>query len=269
MRSFLISRSALTEPNLKYNAIVLVKQNEYLGGIFMAKEVSKVIPIAERIIEFGTDDFRKNASSTHLSKELISDEELGKFAENALVIMDGWNVVQYAEEYPIVHYQCNENACIYLEGGARLNSFIESITVSAALYGKRAGFGSGKLSCENTDYDVVVYYTDHAGINHAIIQHDICWFLLQKPKLVVSPEGVLVFFTDKEIIATLACNNSYYWINGHLIDVEGQTIKNIEVCEDYCKVILLDDSEVEHSFSLKFDFDGTSYQILNPKASEL
>lgn len=266
MRSFLISRSALTEPDCKYNAIVLVKQNEYLGGIFMAKEVSKVIPIAERIIEFGTDDFRKNALVTLLSKELISDEEWSKFAGNALVIMDGWNVVQYAEEYPIVRYQCDKNVCIYLDGEARLNSFVESITVSAALYGKRAGFGSGKLNCENTDYDVVVYYTDHAGINHAIIQHDICWFLLQKPKLVVSPEGVLVFFTDKEIIATLGCNNSYHWISENVINVEGRTIKNIEVCEDYCKVILLDDNKVEHSFSLKFDFDGTSYQILNPKA---
>jgi len=108
---------------------------------------------------------------------------------------------------------------------------------------KKAWFGSGKLDCENTDYDTVVYYTDHAGINHAIIQHDICWFLLQKPNLVVSPEGVLVFFTDKKIIATVGCNNGYHWIDGHVIDVEGKSIKNIEVYDDYCKVILLDDKK--------------------------
>lgn len=230
----------------------------------MAKEVSKVIPVAERIIEFGTDDFRKNPKVTMLSEKLLSENDLREFSENALIIVDGWDIVQYAEEYPIVRYQCDE-----VEGGARLNSFVESITVSAALYGKRASFGCGKLSCENTDSDVVVYFTDHAGINHAIIQHDIFWFLLQKPKLVVSPEGVLVFFTDKEIIATLGCNNGYHWLNGHIIDVEGQIIKNIEVCEDYCKVTLLDDKEVEHSFSLQFDFDGTSHQILNPKVLEL
>lgn len=212
----------------------------------MSKEVTKVVPVAERIIEFGTEDVK-----------------------NGLVIVDGWNIVKYSEEYPIVHYKCDEVACVYLEGGFRLNSFIENITVSTALCGEKACFGSGKLSCENTDYDTVVYYTDHVGINHAIIQHDICWFLLQKPKLVVSPEGVLVFFTDKEIIATVGCNNSYHWINGHVIDVEGKTIKNIEVCDDYCKVILLDDKKVEHNISLKFDFDVTSYQILNPKISEL
>lgn len=235
----------------------------------MAKEVSKVIPVAERIIEFGTKDIRKNDSIIHLSDELISEKDWNEFARNALVIVDGWHIVQYAEEYPIVHYKCDESASCYLGPDFRLNSFIESITVSTACYGKKAWFGSGKLSCETTDYDTVVYYTDHAGINHAIIQHDICWFLLQKPNLVVSPEGVLVFFTDKQIIATVGCNNSYHWIDGHVIDVEGKTIKDIEVCDDYCKVILLDDNKAEHCFSLKFDLDATSYQILNPKASEM
>lgn len=235
----------------------------------MAKEeVSKVIPVAERIIEFGTKDIRRNSLITHLSEVLISEKDWAEFAENALVIVDGWHIVQYAEEYPIVRYKCDEIASVYLEGGFRLNSFIDSITVSTALYGKKAWFGPGKLDSENTDYDTVVYYTDHSGINHAIIQHDICWFLLQKPNLVVSPEGVLVFFTDKQIIATVGCNNGYHWIDGHVIDVEGKTIKNIEVCDDYCKVILLDENKAEHCFSLKFDFDVTSYQLLNPKASE-
>lgn len=235
----------------------------------MAKEVSKVIPVAERIIEFKSEDFRKNSSITHFSEDLISEKDWREFAENALVIMDGWHILQYAEEYPIVHYRCDEVASVYLEGGFRLNSFIESITVSTALYGKKAWLGSGKLDCENTDYDTVVYYTDHAGINHAIIQHDICWFLLQKPNLVVSPEGVLVFFTDKQIIATVGCNNGYHWIDGYVIDVEGKTIKNIEVYDDYCKVILLDDKKAEHCFSLKFDFDVAGHQMLCPKATKL
>ena len=196
---------------------------------------------------------------------------MDEFAENALVIMDGWEmeIWQYAEEYPIVKYRCNEDSIAYLDGYSWLNSFVESITVSTALYGKKAGFGSGKLDCENTDYDTVVYYTDHAGINHAIIQHDLCWFLLQKPNLVVSPEGVLVFFTDKEIIATVGCNNGYYWISGNVIDIKDKTIENIEVCDDYCKVILLDDNESEVCFSLKFDFDVTTHQMLCPKAKKL
>ena len=235
----------------------------------MAEQVSKIIPVAERIIEFETEDFRKNPSITHFSEDMISEKDWEEFSQNALVIVNGWHIEQYAEEYPIVKYKCDESASCYLGPDFRLNAFIESITVSTALNGKKAWFGTGKLTCENTDYATVVYYTDHAGINHAIIQNDICWFLLQKPNLVVSPEGVLVFFTNKQIIATVACNNSYHWIDGHVIDVNSKTIKDIEVCDGYCKVILLDDEEVEHFFSLKFDFDVTSYQILNPKASKL
>lgn len=235
----------------------------------MAKEVSKNIPVAERIIEFSKKDFIKNPKITSFSEDLISEEEWSEFAENALVIMDGWHVSQYAEEYPIVHYRCDELSSIYLEGEPRLNYFIESITVSTALYGKKAWYGTGKLTCENADYNTVVYYTDHAGINHEIIQEDIRCLLLQKPNLVVSPEGVLVFFTDEQIIATVGCNDGYHWIDGHVIDVEGKTIKDIEVCEDYCKVILIDDEEVEHCFSLKFDFDISAHQLLKPKVIEL
>ena len=234
----------------------------------MKKVSSKVIPVAERIIEFDSEDIRQNPSITAFSENLISEEDWNEFAKNALVIMDGWQIAQYAEEYPIVHYQCDEISSIYLEGGPRLNSFIESITVSTALEGKKAWFGSGKLTSEVVGCDTVVYYKDHAGINHAIIKHDIYCFLLQKPKLVVSPEGVLLFFTDKQIIATVDCNH-YHWIDGHIIDVEEETIKDIEVCEDYCKVILIDDEKVEHCFSLKFDFDISAHQMIYPKAIEL
>lgn len=79
----------------------------------------------------------------------------------------------------------------------------------------------------------------------------------------------MVFFTSEEIIATVDCNNGYYWIDGNFSDVEGKTIKNIEVCDDYCKVILLDDEKTEHCFSLKFEFDITRHQIFYPKVTKL
>ena len=232
------------------------------------KKAPKVIPVAERIIEFGTKDIRKNDTIIHCSDELISEKEWDEFAGNALVIVDGWEVVQYAEEYPIVHYQSDGNSSFYLEGGHRLNTFIESISVSTAMHGKKASFGSGKLKCESVNCDTVVYYTDNVGINHAIIQDDIYSFLLHKPNLVVSPEGVLVFFTEDQIIAVVDCN-LYHWIDGHVIDVEGKTIKDIEVWDDYCKVILIDDKKAEHCFKLKFDFDISARQMLLPKASKL
>lgn len=235
----------------------------------MAKEVSKAIPVAERIIEFDSEDIRKNPQITDFSEELISEKEWEEFAKNALVIMDGWHIAQYAEEYPIVHYRCNELSSMYLVGEPRLNSFIESITVSTARYGKKVGVGSGKITSERADYETVVYYTDHEGINHSVIMNDLCWFLLQKPNLVVSPEGVLIFFTDTQIIATVDMKQ-YCWIDGHSIDVENKTIKNIEVFEDYCKVSLntvIPDYIQE--YSLKFDFDISAHHMIYPKATEL
>lgn len=234
----------------------------------MAKKVSKEISVAKRILKFKTTDFRKNPLITNCYEKLISDKDWEGFAGNALLIMDGWYVLQYAEEYPIVHYRCDEASRGYLEGEPRLNSFIESITVSTALYGKKAWFGTGKLSCKNTDYDTVCYYTDNEGINRAIIQHEICCFLLEKPNIILSPEGVIVFFTEKQILATVDCNH-YQWIDGYEINLEGRRIKDIEVCKDFCKVILIDDQKVEHNFSLKFNFDFVSHQLICAKASEL
>lgn len=215
----------------------------------MKKETSKVIPVAERIIEFDA-------------------KALNQFEENPLVIVDGWHILRYAEEYPIVRYQCDHLSNVYLEGGPRLNSFIEKITVSTALNGKNAWFGPVELTWKDTDCDTVVYYTDHVGINHTVMQYDIYCFLLKRPKLVVSPEGVLLFFTGKQIIATVDCNQ-YHWIDWHVIDVKEKTIKDIEVWDDYCKVILIDDKEVEQCFSLKFDFDISAHHMIQPKATEL
>ena len=236
----------------------------------MANEkVSKAIPVAKRIIEFKSEYVRENFEIMHSSEDSISEEVWKEFARNALVIMDGWHIKQYAAEYPIVRYQCEELAALYLTGGPRLNAFVEQITVSTASYGKSAWFGSGKLDCENTGCDTVVYYTDDTGINHAIIQSDLYTILLKKPKLVVSPEGVLVFYTDEDIIATVDCNSAYHWINGHVINVEGKKIKDIEVCDDFCKVVLIDEEDIEHNYSLKFEFKITEHQMLCPKASEL
>ena len=160
----------------------------------MTEKVKKEIPVAKRVIEFGCDDIRQNSDVIDLlSEDFLSERDWQIFAENALVIMDGWNILQYSDEYPIVHYCCDEVKSCCLEGGFRLNAFVESITVSTALVGKKFSVGTGRMKEEITDSDTVVYYVDHNGIRHAVIQYDIYEFLLQKPKFVVSPEGMLVF----------------------------------------------------------------------------
>lgn len=237
----------------------------------MAKEVSKqeekIIPKAVRIVDFTKEDRRENTTVVHLSESLITPEMWQKFAEEALVFIDGWNILQYAEEIPIVMYQCDELACYLMQPDYRLNSFIKSITVSTALQGKRFSVGSGKMEGKITDCDTVVYYEDNFGILHGVIQHDIYRILIKKPELVVSPEGVLIFYTDNEILATVDCQH-YYWINGHVIDVDDKKIVDIEVCEDCCKVILAKDG-VNQEFKLKFSFDMTAHIMIQPEVSEM
>ena len=64
----------------------------------MAKKVSKEVPIAERIIEFDKDDFCENFSPSGVSESMVTKEMLEEFAEKALVLVDGTDILQYANE---------------------------------------------------------------------------------------------------------------------------------------------------------------------------
>lgn len=96
------------------------------------------------------------------------------------------------------------------------------------MHGKRISLNSGKMESEITDCDTVAYYEDNIGNCRAIDQYDIFRLLFKKPHLVVSPEGVLIFYTDNKILATIDCQH-YYWIDGHAIDVDGKSVVDIEV----------------------------------------
>lgn len=62
----------------------------------MAERVSKEVPIAERLVEFGKDDFNENFSLSEISESLITQKILEEFAKNALVLIDGTDILQYA-----------------------------------------------------------------------------------------------------------------------------------------------------------------------------
>lgn len=109
----------------------------------MAKRVSKEVPIAERIIEFGKDDFCENMSPFDFPESVVTEKMLEEFAEKALVLVDGTDILQYPNEYPIVVYQGKESPYIMPE--PRLNSFVLNIVVSTGVDGKRYSIGSGKM----------------------------------------------------------------------------------------------------------------------------
>lgn len=231
----------------------------------MAKNISRAIPVVERTIEFIDVDLTNKVSVTYCAEQFMYSKAWRKIDRHCpLNLIHGCYMEQYEQEYPIVRYKCNEKSTFSLDGKPRLNSFIESITVSVVGIGRRSLFN--KFDVESfVEPSVVAYYTDYFGVNHVINHDGLYRLLLQKPKLVVSPEGVLIFFTDKEIIATLNCNDCIYYISGYLIDLKNKTVNDIVVCKNYCKVVVLSKSGKKIYFRLNFDFDFTSYQMLVPK----
>ncbi len=246
----------------------------------MAERVSEEVPIAERIVEFGEDDFNEKFSLFEFSESLITEEMLEEFAKNALVIVDGKDILQYENEYPIVVYQCNENVCYAdIVPEPRLNSFVLNIVVSTGVGGKRFSVGSGKMKEEITDFDTIAYYEDPVGIKHMILQYDICRFLLKKPKLVVSEEGVLVFYTENEILATVDCQQ-YAWVRWNDIIENCTKIENITAYHEYCEVTLIEGEDVydvlgkiskkapRHVLNLNFNLKVADHNMINPKITK-
>lgn len=229
----------------------------------MAKRVSKEVPIAERIIEFGKDDF------------------LEKFANKALVLVAGTHILQYANEYHIVVYQCNESICYAdIMPEPRLNSFVLNIAVSIGVDGKRFSVGSGKIEEELIGIDIIAYYEDPNGIKHEITQYSICRFLLKRPKLVVSEEGVLVFYTEDEILATTDCQQ-YVWVHWDDTIENCTSIENIIAYKEYCEVTLIEGKDVyddlgniseeapRHAFALNFNLNVADHNMINPKITKM
>lgn len=234
-------------------------------------------PIAERVVEFCRDNFNETFSLSEFFESSIIKEIWEKFADDTLIIVDGKSILQYVGEYPIVVYQCNESICYAdILPEPRLNSFVLNITVSTGIIGKKFSVSSGKMKEEIINFDTIVYYEDPVGIKHEIIQYDICKFLLKKPKLVVSEEGVLVFFTEDEILATTDCQQ-YAWVRWDDIIENCTTIENIIAYQEYCEVTLIEGEDVydefgelskkapKHTLALNFNLKRSDHNMIYPK----
>ena len=224
--------------------------------------MSEILNIAKRIIEFEEDDFITNPQITESSESLITDEDWQKFSHDALTFTDGNDIYQFAEEYPIVRYECNVDRM----PDKRLNTFVKSITVSSVMHGKKFSVSTGRITEEKKDLKTVVYYEDNIGRRYAVPQYDIIKFLLKKPYLVVSSEGILIFFTKSDIIATIDCEH-YAWIKGMSEIYDMHDIDFVEVHKDYCLICLAKGEDV-HFYKLSFDIDMTDSGMIHPKVED-
>lgn len=134
------------------------------------------LPKVNRDMEFSDNDFWEEANSDSVNYQT---KRLAESLPDGLMFL-----------YPIVWY--SPNNMIFF------NRFIENVVV--ALVGRRQDSIS-----KNVVMKVKVFVTKPLGevevLDHA--DDEFAKFLCKKPNLIVSKEGVLVFYNDKKIIATL------------------------------------------------------------------
>ena len=205
----------------------------------------KKFPIVERVIEFSEAAYIENPQVTMCAENIISEKEWEQFEENSLVLVDGNNIYQYCSEYPIVVYCCSSDAG--LGSNSRLNGFIQNITVSTVCEGKHFSIKKREMPFEFVGPTTVAYITDNIGRHNIIPNYQIFKMLLKKPKLVLSSEGLLIFYTEKYILATNDCEH-YTYVD---IDTDNCIINAIEVCDDYCVVCTTkEDYEVRFTINM-------------------
>ena len=227
--------------------------------------VSKENPFAVRRIEFDEKDFRENPSIL-LGKNMLSKIERLKLAEKALVLIEGNDILQYGYEYPIVKYE----PCIDLIQSSenyKLNSFVKSVTVSTVTNGKRFSIATGILDEKGLKNDTIVYFEDTKGLFHSVTQSDIFNFLAKKPYLIVSPEGVLVFYTTKSILCILDFNHCLH-IDINKINSGFAKISGVEFLGESLEVILENGSN-QIAYKLVFKVDCLGSNPIIPEFEEI
>lgn len=135
------------------------------------------------------------------------------------IITDQWNhsLIEVKNEYPIVKY---EKAWIQPELPPRLNSLIRNITVSVITLGQIYTVSTDfKLETKKVEDKTLVYFENTYGNFMAVNGNSIHDFLLRKPKLCVTPNGILLFYDEREIIATFDLSN-YTFVTGYLVNLK-------------------------------------------------
>lgn len=223
-------------------------------------------PIVERKVEFDESDFITNPHLLGDGKDSIPDKAWQEYASNALTFTDNNTIYQYGDAFPVVIYKCSDEAMMMPSN--RLNGFIDYIAVVIADAGRSFSVGSGRMEQEYEGSEAVAYYCDSIGSLYEIAVCDIMKMLWKKPQLVVTSEGLLVFYTRKEILVTLDCVH-YAWV--HDVDTnEDAVIENIKVCKNHCEVIIdtgkLDDKDnpIKSKYELKFTIDLLDRGMIEP-----
>ena len=88
----------------------------------MEKNISRDIPLVERIVEFIDVDLTDKVSVTYCAEQFMNFKAWLKMDRHCpLNLIHGYYMEQYEQECPIVRYKCDENSTFSLDGEPRLN----------------------------------------------------------------------------------------------------------------------------------------------------
>lgn len=214
----------------------------------MAKQVSNIL----RITDF-EDNLSQHAPALLPDEGLVTDENLDSISIPCLTLIHGIDIVQCSKEFPIVMYRHKDYA---LDIG--INTFIKSIAVSVASGVQRFSSLSSQIVPSFSKYEPIFYYEDSHSICHSILDDEICSFLLKKPSITVTNDGVMIFFTSTEAFATINLQ-TFLNITDKLLDV-GQKIVFISIHNNFLHVTVR--NTVESKFFV-FNFDFSQNQPLS------
>lgn len=229
----------------------------YNDGMTPREEANEhfILPIAKRQVLFDKTDFLRESHDIDKFSQEIRDKLCLPYVSHLFTRRGG---TEFYEEDPMVRWYVEET--VFNEGENNLNGFVHSVTVSA-VRGNRMEFDSHVAKVNKTVHEIVEYITNPWGVSTEIYWHPLYEFLLRKPELTVTNEGVLLFYTEDCIIATLDCNCGHVMCASEFkSSLKNENITGIEeitVAEDGSNVIKFktcDNQEAKHKLSVKFDF---------------
>lgn len=171
---------------------------------------------------------RVNRKLEFSSEEILTDGYYGGTdsdeEEAEAILVHGTGLYILNNITPVVRYES--------ENSVPLNCFVESVSVDIVkgYYSTDdsaytvVDFPDGwAISVDHIENEAIAYVCTRYGGAYEVEDEDLSEFLLQKPKLVVTNEGALVFYNSEKIIATLDCQSGCNVVDvSEIVDILGK-----------------------------------------------
>lgn len=156
-------------------------------------------PVAERITEFG--NFKVRKCPNIIGQNEVSVEENALFDKNVLCYNVENTIYQFAEEELKAIYRCKRDGS--LAGKGYLNPFVKEIRVAEVKHGRKIALYGTSIQTFSVKEARIAYYETIGNEKRGVKPYPLQEFLLDIPELFLTKEGILIFYSEKKMIATV------------------------------------------------------------------